>query len=237
MTHWGLVCTCSPTPRPIVNRSESGGEDSNPRTCWRVALNVWRSWLTYNPGRLDAPGVLQVRLRRYSVRLILLIACTYLVAHAHSLSLDRGLWFFDLGIDAAIVFVLPMMLALPVLVDADQYRAEPTVPEEWERIVQGIHTSDDPIERDCLFLRRVVSDGSPVLVPRAVYREHTHILGDSGSGKTSLGLLSFIEQMVAFGDCSVVVLDMKGDSGELLATLLSAADRARSRTGASKPWN
>jgi TraM recognition site of TraD and TraG len=278
MTYWGLVCTCSPIPRPdresfrkrwrgyalvtqftlpvaslappfvpMAHAFETflvawglvsvlhAVRVSNPRTCWRVAHSVWRSWLSYNPGRLDAPGVLQVRLRRFSLRVILLIACTYLVAHAHSTSPDRGVWFFDLVIDAAIVFVLPMMLALPVLVDADRYRAEPAVPEEWERIVRGIHASADPIERDSLFLGRVVSDGSPVLVPRAVFREHAHVLGDSGSGKTSLGLLPFLEQMVAFGDCSVVVLDMKGDSGELLATLQSAADRAQNRTGRIMP--
>ena len=40
-------------------------------------------------------------------------------------------------------------------------------------------------------------DQSPVLIPRAVFGEHAHFLGDSGSGKTSLGLCPLVEQLVA----------------------------------------
>lgn len=278
ITHWSLVCTCTPLPRvereahrkrwqvyaavvklapPILSVAAELVPDPRAfivflaawglvsvllavqaagwRESLRIAWSAARSWLTYNPTRLDAPGVLQTPLVRLAGRILRLSLCAFLIAYAHVASPDRGFWLADLGIDLAITFLLPVMLALPVLVDADQYRTDPKSPTEWDRIVRGIRTSPEPNEQDSLYLGRVVADGSPVLVPRAVFREHAHILGDSGSGKTSLGLLPFLEQMVAFGDCSVVVLDMKGDSGELLATLQSAADRARNLTGRVLP--
>ncbi|MBI1826056.1 MAG: hypothetical protein HY287_02450 [Planctomycetes bacterium] len=51
----------------------------------------------------------------------------------------------------------------------------------------------------------------PVLLSPAVLAEHAHITGDSGSGKSSLGLAPIIEQLIDQGDCSVVILDLKGD--------------------------
>jgi hypothetical protein len=278
MTHWGLVCTCTPVPRvereacrrrwrhyalvtpAAVPAAAVAGEflpysgldvlfavawclvttglavrGVGGRACARLAVTAARSWFTYNPARADAPGVLQVRVRRLAVRGLVVSLAVFLVARAHVTDPHRGLWYLDLAVDAAVVFVAPLLLALPVLVDADRYRADPTAPAEWERIWHAVRTSAEPVERDSLYLGRVVADGSPVLVPRSVYREHAHILGDSGSGKTSLGLLPWLEQMVAYGDSSFVVLDMKGDSGELLATLQAAADRARAATGRAVP--
>ena len=72
-----------------------------------------------------------------------------------------------------------------------------------------------------------------MLVPRNVFREHAHGLGDSGSGKTSLFLCPLIEQLVMTGDCSLIVLDLKADSLELLATLQCAAEAVRRERGVS----
>ena len=47
-----------------------------------------------------------------------------------------------------------------------------------------------------------------MLVPRKIFTEHAHGLGDSGSGKTSLFLCPLIEQLVMSGDCSVIVIDL-----------------------------
>jgi hypothetical protein len=44
-------------------------------------------------------------------------------------------------------------------------------------------------------------------------------LGDTGSGKTSLGLVPLITQLMRFGDCSVVVVDLKADDQYLMETL------------------
>jgi hypothetical protein len=60
-------------------------------------------------------------------------------------------------------------------------------------------------------------------------------LGDTGSGKTSLFLCPTIEQFIRAGDCSVIVLDLKADTLELLATMQSAAEAARRELGIRLP--
>ena len=81
----------------------------------------------------------------------------------------------------------------------------------------------------------MAEDGSPILVPRKIFREHAHFLGDTGAGKTSLGLMPLLEQLVARGDCSVIAEDMKADTMELPGTLLAGAEQARRRTGKTIP--
>ena len=73
---------------------------------------------------------------------------------------------------------------------------------------------------------RLSHDGSPFLVPRTVLREHAHILGDSGSGKTARGLIPLAEQLVADGQSSLMVIDLKGDSQEILQSLRVCSQRA-----------
>ena len=76
---------------------------------------------------------------------------------------------------------------------------------------------------------RVAADGQPILIPRTVFGNHAHFLGDSGAGKTSLGFLPWIEQTIAFGDCSLICIDLKGDTWELLETMRVAADSLQQR--------
>jgi len=83
--------------------------------------------------------------------------------------------------------------------------------ETWDDLVRRIRVSGDKLEKDSLLLGVNAFDDTPVIVPRAVFNEHAHLLGDSGSGKTSLGLASLITQFIRFADCSVVILDLKGD--------------------------
>lgn len=100
---------------------------------------------------------------------------------------------------------------------------------EYEQILNCIFNSNDKTERRSIYLGRVLSDKSPVLAFRKLFMEHFHVLGDSGSGKTSLCLMPLIEQLVASGDCSVIVIDLKADSLELLGTLHRAAELAQRR--------
>ena len=81
----------------------------------------------------------------------------------------------------------------------------------WEDVVKRIRSSKDEREKDSLFLGLNAHDGTPVIVPRAIFKEHAHILGDSGSGKTSMGLATLISQLIRFRDSSIVVLDLKAD--------------------------
>lgn len=98
--------------------------------------------------------------------------------------------------------------------------------ETWDDLVDRVRASGDRIEKDSLLLGVNAHDDSPVVVPRAVFREHAHMLGDSGSGKTSLGIASLMTQFIRFGDCSVVVVDLKGDDLALMEGARVEAERA-----------
>lgn len=100
---------------------------------------------------------------------------------------------------------------------------------------KAVPYSSEPFEQNSIYQGRVVADGSPVLVPRDVYCEHAHALGDSGGGKTGLFLCPITEQLVGFGDCSVIVLDLKADSLELLASLQASVERVREKSGLPMP--
>ncbi len=115
----------------------------------------------------------------------------------------------------------PATSAIPLkAVDADRTN-------EWQDITRSIRSSTNPIESNSIYMGRLACDGSPLLVPRAVFQEHAHILGDSGSGKTARGLIPLAEQLIADGESSLMVIDLKGDSQEMLASLRMAASRIK----------
>jgi hypothetical protein len=104
---------------------------------------------------------------------------------------------------AAIPVVLPMFLATgmvtPVLCEAAAAASRRSRDDNvTQSIIADIQSS--PILRaKSIYLGRVLADGTPMLVPRKVFTEHAHGLGDSGSGKTSLFLCPLIEQLVMSG--------------------------------------
>ena len=82
--------------------------------------------------------------------------------------------FFPLGFAIAFVmaFGVPVILALPVLVQAGFYRPDDVTAENWDSLIDEVGKSLDPIERDSLYMGRNAHDGSPLLVPRELFREH-----------------------------------------------------------------
>ena len=86
----------------------------------------------------------------------------------------------------------------------------------WEAIVRRLDSSADALERQSLFLGFSKEQDRPIYLDRRVLNEHGHILGDSGSRKTSLGIAPLVNQLVRTANtepdtCSVVVIDLKGD--------------------------
>ena len=131
--------------------------------------------------------------------------------------------------------LLPVALAMPVLIEANRCRRGRVAGENWRTLVNDMQHSPDSTERRSYYMGRVLKDGSPLIVPREVFQEHAHFLGDSGAGKTSLGLNPWIEQTISFGDCSLIVIDLKADTLELLATLTTAAESLQQRTNRRLP--
>jgi len=143
----------------------------------------------------------------------------------------------------AALAVLPVLLLfLAILIVGAPVLGRLSIPKpsfvpasEWKEITDRIRSSQNKTERDSLYVGRVTYDQSPMLVPSEVFREHAHFLGDSGSGKTARGLSPFIEQVIGGGNASVMVLDLKGDSPELLQTLKQGAKTAKELKGIDVP--
>lgn len=135
-----------------------------------------------------------------------------------------------------LVLVTPVVLLLPLLINAAQFRRLKITPEDWQNLTAELSASegDDPA-RSAVFVGRLHCDRSPVLVPFSVYGHHAHFLGDSGSGKTARGISPTIEQLIAPGNCSLIAIDLKGDSHELFGSVLAGAELARARTGNTVP--
>jgi hypothetical protein len=101
--------------------------------------------------------------------------------------------------------------------------------ENWHTIVDRIESSQDEVEKHSIFMGTNALDDSPVLVPRDTFKEHAHILGDSGSGKTSMGILPLVTQLMRRGDCSVLVIDLKADDQLVFECLRNEAARISHR--------
>ena len=93
-------------------------------------------------------------------------------------------------------WALTIPLTMPVLLEAAAERDRAKSSNSIEVMLTDLRRSPDLTERHSIYMGRVVADGSPVLVPRDVFREHAHGLGDAGAGKTSLFLCPLIEQLV-----------------------------------------
>ena len=107
--------------------------------------------------------------------------------------------------------------------------------ETWSQVISRLRQSNDDVERDSLFLGVNAYDGSPVVVPRRVFHEHAHLLGDSGAGKTSIGLAGLISQLIQFGDASLVVIDLKADDLALFRNTRVEARRVQMRLRRDDP--
>jgi|GEM_PF-805762 len=198
------------------------------------------SWLTYNHGHRRLPGIFQspsgpwcARIALSAGSLVLVtVACAQLEVGLPVVSIftSGGLW-----LPLVMTLIAPVGLTLPVLADAAGYRRAVVTPDDWPGLVRDVRTSPDPIERRSIYRGRIAADGTPLLVPREVFDEHAHFLGDSGSCKTSAGLAPTMEQLLATGEASMVVLDLKADSLELLGALRAAADEVLRTTGRVVP--
>ncbi len=207
---------------------------------------AWHSWCSYNRNDEAAPGVLASPAGSASIRLgliVLLLSQITLLLTARTgvsdlvwgdapFSLDlmhaflwTGFVLIVVGIPIAITVLLLFLVALPALCSFSRPKSAESESNDWQAVTETIQKSSNPIERGSLFLGRLACDGSPLLVPRAVFHEHAHILGDSGSGKTARGLIPLAEQLVADGRSSLMVIDLKGDSQEILQSLRVCAAR------------
>lgn len=113
----------------------------------------------------------------------------------------------------------------------------------WDAYVQRLRDSQfvaqlpdrPPVrERDHLFLGVFEEEDYPVLLSPGVLDEHAHITGDSGAGKSSLGLAPLLDQIIQRGEDSLVIFDLKGDMS-LFESVRAAVQRCNAARGSAAP--
>lgn len=97
---------------------------------------------------------------------------------------------------------------------------------EWDTYVDRIIQSNDALEREHYLLGMSLFGDYPVLLHKKILDQHYHMTGDTGAAKTSLGIAPLATQMIAKGECSVVIIDLKGDMS-LFETMRKEAEREK----------
>lgn len=91
--------------------------------------------------------------------------------------------------------------------------AQSTTKSPWDNRVERLLMSRDELESDHLYMGRSYYGDYPVLLHRDLLHAHAHILGDTGSRKTSIGIAPMLTQLIAREDSSMLIIDLKGDMG------------------------
>ncbi len=160
-------------------------------------------------------------------------------------------WVFVVGF--VLIFTLPSLVLLSVYARAMlrlRLAFETTLDSaergrtDWDvyvdRLRHSTHAEEDPEtgdvlrESDHLFMGVFGKTKAPVLLHRRILDEHMYIAGQTGAGKTSLGIIPILTQLIRSGGerpCPIVILDLKGD----LTLFNTARDEAASRTVNDRP--
>ncbi len=210
---------------------------------WRAlqsAQPAFTSWCAYNLKEVSLPGIFRSPVGPATNRRTFLITSAmsfaYLYAYAAPNFFQGAIHLVSfLCVPAFLFALIPIGILLPLLTKVVAVRRRIPETNYWKESIEACRNSTNPIARQSFYQGQVAADGSPLIVSRQAFDEHVHFLGSSGSGKTSTGLGPWIEQQIAFGDCSIIVIDNKGDSLELPATLAAGADELEERTGKRLP--
>ncbi len=219
------------------------------------------SFLEYGRRGEDAPFVLASTAGPRVVRELWMVLSIGLVAFVFPTShwtLDISLaWLFGVFI----AFLAPLCIigsvtwfffvrSVPhletLIPERERHAAEPT-PEgdqrAWVQVVEKFRASTNPRHNRQLLVGFHATAGYPVFLPIQTLREHGHILGSTGSGKTARSMLPLALQLVGIRDHPkniedgipargpVVIIDLKGEDYLFHAVREAAGERFKYFSG------
>lgn len=203
-----------------------------------ASMEVLSEYLTYSGERTESPGV-WVPKHSLKSRIILACAIASLVLLAGLFAVLR----MEVSTSATAMLMLLWLplsflvlscLFRPTLVEIEGLRARITEDVErddrtwWhcvtDRLRSSEHSAPDPVtgwpikESDHIFLGVEPLLQIPILLHRSLLDLHVYIVGRTGSGKTSIGLMQILLAVIwGFGKPTeenkspIVILDFKGD--------------------------
>lgn len=120
------------------------------------------------------------------------------------------LWTLLAAIGAGVLTHTRLAVDIP---DAPECREPTDHPTTlWEKYVSRLQASGHESEARHLWLGAHLTDDYPILLDREILSEHAYIVGDSGSGKTALGITPMLTQLIRAKDAAIVIIDLKGDN-------------------------
>jgi hypothetical protein len=199
---------------------------------WRLAIRALVVFLTYDPYQTRAMGVFRfptLWVRPIVVRWALIVSLLMVFAFAVAAGWPDPVQTLRQGgslLGQLLLNLLLVTLAAPLLLltilwftagsmlarfDRELTKKLPEDRTEWDNYVDRIIHSGDKLEADHILVGASQVGDYPVLVHREIYDQHFHVLGDTGASKTSLGIAPTAMQLIARGNSSVVIVDLKGD--------------------------
>jgi len=245
--HWVHRASCGMLTQQSVRAFRRSGQlppGVKAKPWFPAFIQALQSWISYDPANSKIPGLMKSPAgdaqNRIAASFTLAILWAGLLVSPHSIALMNR-------VGNAVVLLPLLLFTVPVgfplllmcfvaneclgkahaLID---YQFEPI---NWTPFVEQMQASSNPIESKSVFLGRVHGDGSPILYPAERMMRGGWVQGSPGSGKT-LYLMQLQEMLIELG-YSVVVLDLKATSHELLYSAQAAAERVRKRTRREVP--
>lgn len=202
---------------------------------YRYIWEAIKHYYLYPDGKTLAPGLIKSSCGSLPLRplpmMILLVAFVltgFAIFNTKNAAVAIAQW-----------FALSMGYVLSVVMMGAAFSAQPhhfpsrRVPHQ--QLIDRLRTSNNPDEKLAYFWGQVEVDLSPIIISRDLVFEHMHLLGSTGRGKSALRLAPLIEQTIGFGDMSLIIIDLKADKLEALASCLVARDELKNRTGVELP--
>lgn len=205
------------------------------------------SWSSYDTADSQAPGVWKAPAGPQPFRLVLPAVVTMILTIGikdfaiAGMRMEGGPLVDLCCLSGPIVAPLPLLHLVNFLFGQRAYanglslkRAQ-MHPENYEGLFEALRSTPDDLERKSVLAGIVASDGSPILVPLSTVSEHAIITGKTGSGKTSY-FLYLLDQFLTRWPISIVYIDLKSTSNEIIETMRLGHERRRLQGVNSRFW-
>jgi hypothetical protein len=219
------------------------------RLITEVNLHSFVSWFSWDTAQewVKSPGVFRDGLASRFSRITQTVVCFILIEFAfvppiHLWGVGESrtpVWLWSSEYSFFVNLLLPPLILVCTLaatgarplwlyLEAVEWAEVSTEIEHTEHffdaVVGRLQGSLNSLERQQIWLGTHAEYGYPVLFHRPVLKEHVHIMGDTGSGKTSRVLAPLITQLIRSGKSAIVIFDLKRDMA-LFETVRLEAER------------